>query len=112
MHEHISKEIQDFEVVLVEDHLDIEASEFTQMSVGVGVFSTEDGTDFEDSVHITAQDHLLVELRALSEASFLAEVVEAEDISATLGGTTDELGGVNLSELAGVQKLTEQLAHS
>jgi hypothetical protein len=92
MDEHVSEEIKDFEVVLVEHHLDIETCELAQVTVGVGVLSTEDWTDLENSLHVTAKDHLLVELRALSEASLLAEVVKSEDVGTTFGSTTDKLG--------------------
>jgi hypothetical protein len=61
------------------------------MTIGVGVLGTEDGSDFEDTLHITAKNHLLVKLRRLGEASFLVEIGKAEDISTTLGSTTDEL---------------------
>ena len=50
-----------------------------------------------------ADQHLLVELRALGEVRRAAEVVDLEDVRARLGRRLDQLGGVHLGEAGGVQ---------
>jgi hypothetical protein len=77
--------------VLVEHHLDIEASELAQVTVGVRVLGTENRADFEHTMHITTEDHLLIELRALCKACLLSEVVKSKDFCTTFGGSSNEL---------------------
>lgn len=81
---HIADDVKHFEVVILEFHLHIEASELAQMPVGVGVFSSEDGTDLEDATHVSAKSHLLVELGALGEARILVEILQLENVGTTL----------------------------
>lgn len=54
------------------------------MAVGIRVFSAEDRADLEHSVHVSAEDHLLVKLGALCEAGFLSEIFESEDVCTAL----------------------------
>lgn len=56
-------------------------------------------TDLEDPVHVSAQRHLLVQLRRLRETRLTSEIVQREDSRAALAGTTKQLGGVNLNEI-------------
>ena len=51
-----------------------------------------------------ADQHLLVELRALGEVRRPAEVVDLEDVRAGLGGRLDQLGGVHLGEAVRVER--------
>lgn len=53
------------------------------MAIGVGVLSTEDWSDFEDTLHVAAKSHLLVKLRGLGEAAILLEVLEFKDVGTT-----------------------------
>jgi hypothetical protein len=89
--EHVGQEIKNFKVVLLELHLYIEACEFTQVPVGVGVFSSENGSNFKHSLEVTTNNHLFVKLRALSQASFLTKVVQSEHIGTSFTCTTNEL---------------------
>lgn len=84
MDEHFGKKVEDLKVVLLEGHLDIEACKLAQVTVCVRILSSEDGTNLEDSVHVTAEDHLLVELGALCEAGLLSEIVKSENVGTTL----------------------------
>ena len=107
VHKHVCEQIQYLKVVLVEDHLDIEASEFAQMSVRVGVLGAEHWSNFEDALHVAAQNHLLGELGRLRQTRFLAEVVETEHIRTAFGSAADQLRRVDLCELTSVQELSE-----
>lgn len=69
--------------MILELHLHIESSEFTQVAVCVRVFSTEDWSDLENTLHIAAESHLLVKLRGLGEAAILLEVLEFKDVGTT-----------------------------
>ena len=75
-------------------HLEVQTSELTQMpsvhrtllliigqwkgktQPGEGLFSPEDGPDFEDSVQIGGYGHLLVELRRLSQTGRLFKYIQ------------------------------------
>lgn len=92
VNDHVADKVEHLKVMVLDLHFHIEASELAQMPVGVGVFSTENGADFKDALHIAAEGHLLVELGGLRETSILLEVLEAEHVCATFRGTSDELG--------------------
>ena len=81
--EELTNQVEYFEVMVLEFHLKIETSEFTQVAVGVGVLGAENWSNFEDTLQITAESHLLVKLRGLSEASILLEVFEVEYVGTT-----------------------------
>lgn len=83
--EEFSEELEDFEVVLLDGHLQIETDELAHVAMGERVLSSENGADFKDSLEIAHNTHLLVELRRLRETRGLAEVLETEDVGATLG---------------------------
>ena len=70
--------------MLLNGHFEIEAYEFTHVTMGEGVLGPEDGTDFEYSLEVGHNAHLLVELGRLGKAAFPAEVLEVEDIRASL----------------------------
>ena len=107
MNKHVRQEIKHLPVVVFNLHLHIQASELAEMSVGVWIFSSEDRSDLEYSVEATAKGHLLVQLRGLSEAALLIEVLELEDIAATFWGSSDQLGRVNFNELLLHEELSE-----
>jgi hypothetical protein len=98
--------------MVFELHLHIEASEFTQVAIGVRVFSTENWSDLEDTLHVAAESHLLVKLRGLGEATILLEVLELKDVGTTFGRSTDKLGRVDFDEIFGNQEFTEKLANT
>lgn len=81
--EQLAEELQYFEVVLLDGHLQIETDELAHVSVGERVFSPEDGADLEDPLEVTHNTHLLVELRRLRQAGRLAEVLEVEYVRAS-----------------------------
>ena len=76
--------LKDLEVVLLDGHFKIETYEFTHVSMGEGILGPEDGTDLEYSLEVGHNAHLLVELGRLGKATFPAEVLEVEDIRASL----------------------------
>lgn len=110
--DHLANQVQYLEVMVLEFHFHIETSEFAQVTVGVGVLSTEDGSDLEHAGETTAKGHLLVELRGLSEATVLLEVLELEHVGTTFGGATDQLGGVDFDEVPGNHEFTVDSANT
>jgi hypothetical protein len=80
-------------------HFHIESCKFTKMSIGVRIFSSENWSNLENTIKVTAKCHLLVELGALGEASFLTEVFEGENVGTTFGSSTDHLWGMDLDEV-------------
>jgi hypothetical protein len=107
-----TNEIQHFEVMVFELHLHIKTSELTQVAVGVRVLSTEDRSDLENTLQVTAESHLLVKLRGLSEASILFKVFQSEHVGAAFGRATNELGGVNLNEIFCEKEFAVDLANT
>jgi len=87
----LTDEIKHLEVMVLELHLHIETCELTQVAVRVGVFGTEYGTNLENALQVTTESHLLIELRALSEAAWLIEVHEVEHVGAAFRRATDKL---------------------
>jgi hypothetical protein len=111
--EQLAHDFERLVVVLVDGHLEIEAGEFAQVPVRVGILGSEYWPNLEHSIKSTARrDHLLVELRALRQTRRLIEILELEHVGATFRGSTDQFWGVNLNELLGNKILTEQLAHT
>lgn len=100
--ENVGKEftdqVEDFVIVLLNGHFNIQTCEFTHVSVGKTVFGSENWTNFENSVEISHNAHLLVELGRLGEAGFSVEVLHLEDVGTTFGSTGNELGGVDFNE--------------
>ena len=78
-HEFTDK-IKHFKVVILEFHLHIETGKFAEMPVGVRVLSSKDRSNFEDTLEVGAQCHLLVELGTLGKAGILFEILELENI--------------------------------
>lgn len=113
-HEHhqFANQVQDFEVVVLEFHFQIQACELTQVSVRVGVLSSENGADLENTLKIAAQGHLLVQLGALGETRILFEVFQAEHVRTSLRGAPDEFGRVDFDKVAGQQEFAVKLAHA
>lgn len=70
--------------MLFDGHLQVQPYELAHMPMREGIFSSEDWSDFEDTLEIAHNAHLLVKLRGLGKASFFVEVAEVEDIGTTL----------------------------
>eukprot|EP00760_Papus_ankaliazontas_P011489 PhM_4_TR14805/c0_g1_i1/m.89292 len=102
-------DVEDLVVVVVNDHLHVEADELRQVAVGVGVLGAEHRGDLEHAgVHVALKGHLLVQLRGLREEGGLAEVVQLEDAGTrALGGGDVDLRRVDLRE---AQLRAEELA--
>lgn len=94
-----------------ECHFHIETNKFSQVSVRVGVFCSEDRTDLKDFRQITADAHLLVELRRLREVRLRVKVLDLEDRRTALRRAADELRGLDFAEVALVERLAEEPAH-
>ena len=60
--EHVAEQVQHLEVVLLDNHLHIKPSEFSQVTISVAVLGAEHWSDLEDTLHVSTQGHLLVEL--------------------------------------------------
>ena len=108
----VTDEVEYLEVVILEFHLEIEACELTQMPWGVRVLSPENWSNFKDTAEITAQSHLLVKLRTLSQACILLEVLELENICTTFRRTSDEFGSMNLNEVILIHELAVNCTNS
>lgn len=63
------KDIKNLVVVLLKGHLQIESHELGHVAVSEGVLGTEDTADLVDALEISANNHLLVELRRLGQVS-------------------------------------------
>ena len=63
------EDIENFVIMFVNSHFEIETDEFSHVSMSVGVFSSENGSDFVDSFHVSCDTHLLGQLRTLGEES-------------------------------------------
>ena len=50
----LANQIQNLEVMIFEFHLHIKSGEFTQVAVGVGVLSAENGSNLKDTLDVTA----------------------------------------------------------
>ena len=77
------------------------------MLVGIALLGAEHGTGLEDTLKTGSHSHLLVELRALCQIGVAVEVVHLEHLRAALAGSSDQLGGVDLNEVA----VQQELAH-
>jgi len=110
--EHVGQHIKYFEIMLLNGHFHIETCELAQMSVGVGIFSSEDWSNLEDTIKITTESHLLIELWTLSKTSGLVEIFECEYVGASLRCTTDHFWGMNLNEIVFHHKFSIKSADS
>lgn len=54
------------------------------MAVSIRIFRAEHGADLEHSIHVSAENHLLVKLGTLCEAGFLFEIFKTEDVCTAL----------------------------
>lgn len=108
--EELVQEIHDLVVVALDGHLQIQTSELRQVSVGIRVLGSEDGTNLEDTFHVRSDTHLLRKLRTLREVRRSTEVVDFEYCGTGLGCGALELGGVDLDEALLREEDAEELA--
>ena len=87
--------------------LQIEAGELGGVLVGVALLGAEHRAGLEDALKACSHGHLLVELRALCQIGVAVKVVHLEHLRAALAGSSDQLGGVDLDEVA----VQQELAH-
>jgi len=74
--------------------------------VGLGFFCSENWTNFENFLEISHDHHLLIQLRTLSQTSFLSEIISFENFASSFGSSSENLRGVDLHESLGVQVLS------
>lgn len=98
--------------MLLNSHLDIQPNELTHMSVSERILSSENWTNFEYTLEITHNTHLLIKLRRLSKACFFTEILKTEDIGATLRTTSYQFRGMDFDEVIISQEFSEDLAYS
>ena len=94
---------KDLGVGVLDFHLHIKPREFGHVPWCVGVLGPENGTYAEHTLPASRNLELFVELGRLGEKGLLAEITNSEDISATLGGSTDEAGRFKFLEAAGFE---------
>jgi len=97
LEEHVD-ELNDLMIVVVNGHLKIEASVFSQVTVSVRVLGTEDGANFENATEVGRDGLLLGELRTLGEESAATEVVDSEDSGTTFSGGRLKLWGIDFNK--------------
>ena len=95
----LRERIENLEVMLFDDHLHIEASKLTKMSICVAILSSENWSYLENSLEVSHKSHLLVELWALSEASILTKVLEGKNVRSSFGSTTDHLWRMDFNKV-------------
>jgi len=78
------------------------------MASGVRWFGAEGRTDLEHPVQAGGHEHLLVQLRGLSEIGLLSEVVHLEQGGAALGAGGYQLGSEHLNEAVVRQVLVDK----
>ena len=110
--EKFTEEVQEFEIVLFDGHFNVETNELTHVSVSEWIFGSKDGSDFKDSLEISHDAHLLVELRGLSKASFTIEIAECENIGSSFWTATDEFRTVDFNKIIVDNKFSEEMADS
>mmetsp|Transcript_96902 Transcript_96902/g.301645 ORF Transcript_96902/g.301645 Transcript_96902/m.301645 type:complete len:231 (+) Transcript_96902:650-1342(+) len=104
--------LQDFVVVILERHLQVESRELGHVPVSEGLLGPEDRADLEDARHVRHQRHLLVQLRGLCKVGLALKVLDLEHVRAPLRRAGDHLRRVDLLELLLQQELPEEAAHS
>lgn len=106
---HLVDHVHDLVVVILESHLEIQASELGQVPVGVRVLSPEDGADLVYPLHIGGDGHLLGQLRRLRQEGWTAEVVNLEDCGTRLRGSGLEFWRLDLGEALRIEEGSEEI---
>ena len=94
--EQVGQHIKHLMVVLLEGHLKIETDKLGEVTVREGLLGTEDGGDFEHTLKVGCNRHLLVQLWRLRKAGILAKVLQTEHVGTTLAGARNQLRRVDL----------------
>lgn len=110
--EQICHHVKKFKVVLLYGHLHIQSCELAHMTVGKGVLSSENRSDFKHSVEVCHQAHLFVKLGRLGETSVSLEVLELEHIRTSFRTPSYQFGSVDFHEPILHEELAEQKANS
>src|SRR5258707_2762111 len=90
-------------MVLDEPEFCIEAHILVHMAGGIVRFGAKDWADLVDALEHADHD-LFIELRALCEIRWSAEVIEFEDIGTALCGRRDDLGRLDFREATSVER--------
>jgi len=98
VHEHLSHHIHELIIALFDRELDIQTREFAQMTMGVGILSTEHVSDLEHALEVALNCHLFIELRGLSQTGALSEIIEFKYIGTTFRGSSDHFRCVDFHE--------------
>jgi len=83
--EEFTEEVQKFKIMFLDGHLDIQTYELAHVSVSERIFSSEDWADFEDSLEVAHNTHLLIQLWGLGQTCLFAEISQTENIGSTFG---------------------------
>jgi hypothetical protein len=110
LRESVADRVQHLVVVVLERHLQIQADEFRQVTVSVGIFSAENCADREHAVKVSGDCHLLVELGRLCEIGRLLEVADGEHVGAALTRSRDDLRRVDFDEALTGEDVAEEFA--
>lgn len=102
--------VENLVVVLLNGHLEIETGELAQVSMRVGIFGTEDGSNLVHSLHVTSDTHLLRQLRGLRQEGFTLEVGHLEYAGSGFRSRTLQFRRMDLDEAERVELFPEELA--
>ena len=108
----LSVEFEHFKVVFLNRHFQVEADELAHVTMSERVFGSENGTDFEDTLEVRHDTHLLVELGRLGQACGLVEIFETENVRSSLRRSSQELRSVNFNKAVLEDELSENFADS
>ena len=109
--QHLVNYVDDFVIVVLNRHFQIQSGKLGQMAVGVRVLRAKYGSDLKYALHVGRDGHLLGELRGLREEGGMAEVVDFEDRRAGFGAEFLELRRVDFDEPGGDERLSEERAY-
>ena len=98
--------VEHFVVALDKTHLDIQHRDFGYVAGGGAQLGTEGRANLKHPLEDTDHD-LLVELRALGQCGFFAEVIEFEYFGAAFGSPSQQFWRVDFNEIVVGQKFTD-----
>ena len=89
--------------------LKIEAGELGCVLVGIGLLCSENRAGLEDTLKACSHSHLLIELGRLCKVCKSVKILNLKYIGTGLTCSSDELGGVDLNEVALYEELAESI---
>jgi len=95
--------------MFLDGHLDIQTYELAHVSVSERIFSSEDWADFEDSLEVAHNTHLLIQLWGLGQTCLFAEISQTENIGSTFWWTTNQLWSMDFDEVKVQKELSKEL---